>query len=1104
MTNLPSGTITFLFTDLSDSTRLWEKHPSEMGLALQRHDQIIEETAQQHQGFVVRPRGEGDSRFLVFERAIDGVQAAAAIQGALHKEDWPGDLKLYVRMAVHTGEGKFRDGDYYGPAVNRCANLRSIAHGGQVLISQVVCELVQDILPEDIELFDLGENPLKDMMRPEQIYQLMAPGLQINFPPLSLDQRQLEYPTKPPPFLDLDLDEDEVTINRPVFVAREHELSQLFATLEKVVSGYGQVLFITGGAGRGKTVLLDEFCSRAQDQFENLITVRGNCSSHTGVGDPYLPFRDITGLLTGDVEASLSAGSILPEHAKRLWNLLPHTVDALLKRGPSLIDVLVHGEALLARTESASPENVKRLRQLKEIVERNKKTPTEMDQNLLFEQFTNILRILGKGAPLLLFIDDLQWADQASIDLLNHLGRRIEGHPILIIGAYRPDEVALGRDGERHPLENVVNELKRLHGEISLDLGEEDREEDFIDLYLDTEPNDLSPEFRQTLKDHTKGHPLFTVELLREMQDRGDLIKDEDERWVEGPAISWEKLPARVEAVIEERVERLDDDLKELLSIASVEGEEFTVQVVAKVKKVREKTLHRKLSQQLERDHRLVHERDEVKSNGKILSRYRFRHQLYQHYLYNDLSAGERRLMHGDIATALEDLHQEETRGVAVQLAHHYSEAKEITKASKYLLEAAELAKDLGANIESLNTIGKIESFGLEVDLNIRIQALEVKNFILHNIGDYETCLPINEKLVELTNEAQDYNRIAEAHFLHGDTLHYLGNLKGSVEALDQSIASAQKANNKLIEAKAIGYKLLPLTRLGEIENATKLAKKAIILAETANDDLVLARNLTNASFFYGYSGDLSKAVEMLLQQQEITRRIDFMKGRAIGLANLGFIYVMLGMYPEAIKSIEQAIEISIKLGYMSQHVHNCWNLCLAYLRMGDSSSAMMRIKEVENEIVGKGILESYHQFYYGLVNEAKGEDKNAIANFVSSYKTFLEIDLKAHAFDSLAGKARCLQQLGQIETAGDTAHELWGYLNETGASGMELPILSYLTCAEIFKEIGDMEKYNNAVNAGYQLLMNMADKISDLDMRQSYLDNVPEHTKILKLYQEN
>jgi len=143
MTDFPSGTVTFLFTDIQDSTRLWEKYSADMGRVLKRHDELIESMALQHGGALVRPRGEGDSRFVVFVRAIDGVKAAAAIQTALHTESWPPMIPLRVRMGIHTGEGEFHQGDYYGTAVNRCARLRSIAHGGQVLLSQITYQLVR-------------------------------------------------------------------------------------------------------------------------------------------------------------------------------------------------------------------------------------------------------------------------------------------------------------------------------------------------------------------------------------------------------------------------------------------------------------------------------------------------------------------------------------------------------------------------------------------------------------------------------------------------------------------------------------------------------------------------------------------------------------------------------------------------------------------------------------------------------------------------------------------------------------------------------------------------------------------------------------------------
>src|SRR5919199_786336 len=128
MSRLPTGTVTFLFSDIQGSTALWDQDPQAMRLALAHHDALVEAIVAQHAGTVVRPRGEGDSRFAVFARATDAVAAAAALQQAFSAEPWPTPTPLRVRMALHTGEADLRDGDYYGSAVNRCARLRAVAH----------------------------------------------------------------------------------------------------------------------------------------------------------------------------------------------------------------------------------------------------------------------------------------------------------------------------------------------------------------------------------------------------------------------------------------------------------------------------------------------------------------------------------------------------------------------------------------------------------------------------------------------------------------------------------------------------------------------------------------------------------------------------------------------------------------------------------------------------------------------------------------------------------------------------------------------------------------------------------------------------------------
>jgi class 3 adenylate cyclase len=178
---LPTGTVTFLLTDVEGSSRLWEAHPEAMRAALARHDALVEALTERHGGCVVRPRGEGDSRFAVFARATDALAAALAVQRALHAEPWPTPEPLRVRMALHTGEADLRDGDYYGSAVNRCARLRDVAHGGQVLLSATVRDLAAGNLPADAALRDLGAHRLRDLGEPERVFQLLGAGLPDGF-----------------------------------------------------------------------------------------------------------------------------------------------------------------------------------------------------------------------------------------------------------------------------------------------------------------------------------------------------------------------------------------------------------------------------------------------------------------------------------------------------------------------------------------------------------------------------------------------------------------------------------------------------------------------------------------------------------------------------------------------------------------------------------------------------------------------------------------------------------------------------------------------------------------------------------------------------------
>jgi DNA-binding SARP family transcriptional activator/predicted ATPase len=543
-------------------------------------------------------------------------------------------------------------------------------------------------------------------------------------PPPPAPDRPPDLPAQRPPFL-----EGEKTVERPVFVARERELAQLAGYLDAALAGRAGVVFVTGDAGCGKTALIQEFALRAQAAHSDLVVAWGHGNAHTGIGDPYLPFREVLGLLTGDVEAHWAAGAMTGEQARRLWRLLPVAVEALVEVGPDLVDLFVPGAALVRRAAAFAPLGSDWLARLQELVARQESGPghPDLQQSALFEQYTQVVRALASQRPLLLALDDLQWVDGGSASLFFHLGRRSGGSRILIVGAYRPAEIALGRppaplliapapgqagegiegERERHPLEPIVNEFKRTFGDIEVDLHRAEGRQ-FVDAFLDSQPNRLGDTFRQTLHQHTGGYPLFTVELLRRMQERGDLVRDGEGQWVEGPALDWETLPVRVEAVVAERVSRLPGHLRDFLTVACVEGETFTAEVIARVEAADEDEVVRCLSDTLDRKYRLVGARGIRRLGDQSLSQYRFRHILFQKYLYNSLDPIERAHLHRAVGTALETLYGQEMEEAAAidagaaQLARHFEEAGIAEKAVDYLRQAGERAQRLYANEEAI------------------------------------------------------------------------------------------------------------------------------------------------------------------------------------------------------------------------------------------------------------------------------------------------------------------------------------------------------------------------------------------------------------------
>jgi tetratricopeptide (TPR) repeat protein len=498
------------------------------------------------------------------------------------------------------------------------------------------------------------------------------------------------------------------------FVARSRELVLLHEYLERTLEGQGKMVFIAGEAGRGKTSLLYEFAHQSIQAYPNLIVVGGSSDIYTGQGDPLLPFRAIFRLLAGDFENTSMRRMISRELATRLVQNVPVLTEILIDQGPHLIDSLIPGAALENRLLQGYPHHPKNTQLLLLLKEHRARLASPfvpgLPQNTFFEEIANTLIELAQHQPMVLALDDLHWIDHSSAALLGYLSKLIKQVPILLVGSYRPEDLTLSRYADvadepaQHPLQEVLSESMRQFGQNRIDLDHFDvgEELEFTNALLDMSKNELGAEFREHLAKLTEGHPLFVIELLRDMGERGDILQGENGLWREGPSMRWDSFPAEVEGIIEKRIYRLPEDLRLILTIASVQGDSFFAEVIAAVTQTAFHQLIRQLSSELNHRYRLIQEHGILSAGSERLSQYRFRHHLFQIYLYEHLGAAERMYLHEAVGNALETLLSGTGELPAAQLARHFQEARMSEKASQYLLLAGQEACRLLAFDEAI------------------------------------------------------------------------------------------------------------------------------------------------------------------------------------------------------------------------------------------------------------------------------------------------------------------------------------------------------------------------------------------------------------------
>ncbi|MCA1552819.1 MAG: AAA family ATPase, partial [Chloroflexi bacterium] len=427
MSTLPTGTVTFLFTDIASSTELMERYPDAYPLVLDRHHALLHHAIETHGGAVFNV--VGDAVCAAFADARGALTAALEAQRAIQTMDGgqqtadaavngqPSAVRIRVRVGLHTGEAEARGSDYASSlSLVRVQRCMSAAHGGQTLLSTTTADCVRAHLPHDISLRDLGEHRLRGLARPERIFQLLAPDLPSEFPPLRVSKYDDAESAR-------DAKLDQLVSGQ--LVGRTREVEQLRQHWANARQGHAHFVVLSGEPGVGKTRLAQTVALLAAQSGGTIL--RGGCYEYEAT-TPYLPFVE----------------------ALRDW---------------------VHAQAAdeLRAFESLAPELVKLAPEIETKLGALTRNPTltPNDERLrLFDHVARFLQTLASQNGLLLLLDDLHWADQGTLTLLSYLLRHLRPERVLVLAAYR--DVELDR---AHPLAAALVDWHRERLSTRIHLG---------------------------------------------------------------------------------------------------------------------------------------------------------------------------------------------------------------------------------------------------------------------------------------------------------------------------------------------------------------------------------------------------------------------------------------------------------------------------------------------------------------------------------------------------------------------------------------------------------------------------------------------------------
>lgn len=833
----------------------------------------------------------------------------------------------------------------------------------------------------------------------------------------------------------------------PPLVGREHEIAQLQQCWTQAQQGVRQIVFVTGEAGIGKTMLVEAFVAQVQAAATVWIG-HGQCLEQHGAGEPYLPLLEALGRLGRGPDS------------RQLVTLLQQQAPSWLLHLPALMSTEDY-EALQRRTGEVTREQM--LRELAEAVE-----------------------VLTSVQPVVFILEDLHWSDGATVDWLAYVARRREAARLLVLGTYRPQEAIVSG----HPIHKAVQELQ-LHGQ-GRELGLPYFSETAVTAYL-TERLGAAPSvsLARALHQRTTGNPLFLATVVDTLARQGQL-------WENGASsadaqaleVSMAAVPDSLRQLIEQQLTRLSPDVQMLLEAASVVGKEFAVATVAEAV-MQDVDIVEEHCTALARQGQFVRRGEmEVWPDGTVSERFRFLHDLYRETLYARVPVSRQVRWHRQVGHRLEVGYGPQARDMAVELAEHFVRGRDIPRAVQYLHSAGEQAIQRSAYPEAVTHLARgialltqapetPERVQQELKMQMALGAacivtkgfghLEVEQAyaraqaLCQQLGDTPTLFPVlsglwryanghgqpqhawalGNHLMHIAEHSGDAGLVLQAHHALWTTTYNAGAFPTTRWHAEQGIALYRPAQHHVQTAHYGGhdpgvcgysYAAKSLWHMGYFDQAEHWNEAALALAQELGHPFTLGHTLQVAAGVHQRQRDVQRTYERAAEALRMGTAQGARYLAAISTVKLGWAVAMQGHIDEGIAQIREGLRVWQGTG--SRHVQTEILLLLAsaYRQAGRYEEGLAAVAEALAvvETTGRRLPEAE---LYGLKGEllwqACQQLEAAEACFQYQRRLAQQQQAKAWELRAAMGLSRLWQRQGKRAAAYELLAAIYDWFTE-------------------------------------------------------------------------